>query len=325
MSEDRVREMWDDQQAFNKLLRQPPTTPEEMARMAKDFVLYTESELHELLSLFKWKAHRRGDHFDNPAHRFEELADAFKCLISLMQYCGMTYDDFVDYYWRKTAVVKQRYQEEWLGNLDRPCAIVDIDHVLCDYVTGLCNWLEGHTDLERDLIDEVRTKTRWIDHSTFPVSREKWEAIKHRFRVSGAKSSLPIFPDALPFLKSLKSRNLQIVLLTSRPIDRYPNMYTDTLDWLKKNELPFDYVWWAIDKADRVVEAEIRHHARIVIDDDMKYISQYERAGMHSYWIKRGCVPSAVPESPLVHPVASLREVVDHYDQTIRTKEAEQW
>lgn len=268
---------------------------------------------------------RRIDTFDNPAHRFEELADAFKCLISLMQYSGMTLQDLVDYYWRKTAVVKQRYQEEWLGNLNRPCAIIDIDHVICDYVTGFCNWLEKQCFVvDHDRIEHVRTVERWIGPDTFNLVREDWESLKHQFRISGAKARLPLFPDAVPFLRALRTRNLQIVLLTSRPIDRYPNMYTDTLDWLQHNQLEYDYVWWALDKADRVVEAEIRHHARIVVDDDRKYIDQYAKAGIHSYWLKRGGGPSTA-ESPLIHPVTSLREVVDQYDNAIRQQEAEQW
>lgn len=320
-----LQQIWEDQKAFNAQLRPMPSSPEEMVRLTKDFVLYLESELHELLRLTNWKAHRRGDTFDNPAHRFEEIADAFKCLISLAQYCGMSADDLVSNYWRKTAVVKQRYQEEWLGSLKRPCAIIDIDHVLCDYVTGFCKWLYVNSTISHDQILQVETATRWIDHNTMGVPREEWEKLKHAFRVSGAKSRLPVFPDAIPFLKALRTRNLQIILLTSRPIDRYPNMFTDTLDWLKHNEMEYDYIWWAVDKAEKVMETEIRHLARMVVDDDRKYIDQYAKAGMASYWLRRSGHPEAASDSTLIHPVSNLREVVEHYDESIRQQEAASW
>jgi hypothetical protein len=39
--------IWEDQAAFNLLFRQPPANDLEMAKQVRDFVLLTESELHE--------------------------------------------------------------------------------------------------------------------------------------------------------------------------------------------------------------------------------------------------------------------------------------
>jgi hypothetical protein len=328
MSDDRFKKIWDDQAAFNLQLRKPPATADEMMRMAKDFILYTESELHELLRLFQWKGHRRGDHFDNPAHRKEELADAFKCFISLCQYCGMSMDELFEAYWLKTAVVRQRYQEEWQGNLNRPCAVVDIDNVLCDYPAGMCDWIGNQPNFPFGRISNETLKSirhaGWINAASLLISEEDWQKLKHAFRISGAKQHLPVFLDAKPFLHALRRRNLQIVLLTSRPIDRYPNMYTDTLAWLSNNKLPFDYIWWAVDKAERVIEAEVRQHIQLIVDDDPKYIGQYARVDLHSYWLRRQGHRYG-EASPLIHQVTGLQEVISHYDKRIREQEAASW
>lgn len=315
-------QIWDDQLAFNRQLRPLPSTPEERAAQVKDFVLYTTSELFELLRVFKWKEHRAGEVRDNARQMDDELADILKCTLSLYQICGWTPERMIQAYWLKTAVVRQRYQEEWIGEVQRPCAVVDIDNVLCDYVSGICDWL-GMT--YSAYVAEWK-QAGYINARSLGVTEERWQDLKHEFRVSGAKRSLPAFGDAAPFLWALRRRNLQIVLLTSRPVDRYPNIYTDTLAWLQRYKLPFDYIWWATDKAEKVIESALRPHIRLIVDDDLKYIQQYTAFDLESYWLRRHSVPTEEqPSSPLIHTVKNLQQVVDHYDARIREQEADLW
>jgi hypothetical protein len=190
--------MWEDQAAFNLQIRPVPTSLEQMAAQAKDMVVYTESELHELLRQFEWKAHRRRtDVRDNPAHRKEECIDAFKCLVSLMQICGMTLRDVVEGYWAKTAVVRQKYQAEWVHRLDRPCAIVDIDNVICDYVTGLGDWMLSNArelgiDLDRTHVLRLVSRGQYLNAHALQIPIDEWQTIKHVFRTTGGKRRLPV-------------------------------------------------------------------------------------------------------------------------------------
>ncbi len=295
-----------------------------MSQQTKDFVLYTEDELHELLRTMSWKSHRRGAGRDNQAHRMDENADIFKCVLSLFQIQGLTPETLCDVYWDKTATVRQRYQEEWVKKVDRPCAIVDIDMVLADYCLGMCQWLLGR-NLDAERLSDIIDKRGWVNAATVGVADDEWKRLKHEFRISNGKRALPVFPDAKPFLEALQRRNLQIVLLTSRPIDRYPNIYTDTLLWLQRNQLPFDFIWWSLDKAERVLEGDLRQYVQLVVDDDIKYVQQFERLGMQCFLVDRD--PCAVPAemSPIVHRVTNLRQVVDMYDARIREQEALTW
>jgi hypothetical protein len=119
---------------------------------------------------------------------------------------------------------------------------------------------------------------------------------------------------------------LLIVLLTSRPIDRYPNIYTDTVDWLNRNGLVFDYIWWGEQKAHRVIEGEVRPFVQLAVDDDPKYIAQYSMASINSYWLRRDPNPSGEqPPSSSVHEVKNLQQVVDHYDELMKVQEADLW
>jgi hypothetical protein len=319
--------IWEDQAAFNLLFRQPPSNDFEMAEQAHDFVTYTTSELHELLRTLPWKKHRNIPVAVNRGHMRDEVADVFKCIVSLFQIVGQTPETAFEAYWSKTAVVRQRYQEEWVKRLDRPCAVIDIDQVLCDYISGICDWLHRYSGeaVPGDRLQEIVSQRLYVNALTLGLPEEKWKKLKHEFRVSGGKRYLPVFADAKVFLQALMRRGLQIVLLTSRPVDRYPNIYTDTLLWLERNELPYDFIWWAHDKGERVLETGLREHVRLFADDDVRFIDQISKLGIPSYWVQRGVGDARehTRQAPNVHPVQTLQHVVDHYDHTLR--EAETW
>jgi hypothetical protein len=289
-----LQRVWDDQRAFNLLFRPNPDTSEEMTSQARDFVLFTGSEMHELLRTLPWKKHRRMPHFrGNESHLLEEGADVFKCALSLLQIIGVKdWEHLINLYWRKTAVVRQRYREEWINKLDGAAVVVDIDNVLCDYVTGLGQWLLRHTLSEDPIAPRVRALMAtggYINAASLGIPEERWQAMKHSFRVSGAKRTLPVFPDAKPFLERCAAVGLRIVLLTSRPVDTYQNIYTDTILWLNDNQLPFDFVWWAAsDKAERILQMEgLREKIFAAVDDEARFVDQMCAAGISTFWLHR--------------------------------------
>lgn len=308
--------IWEDQAAFNLLFRQPPTNDLEMAEQVRDFVVYTESELHELMRTMSWKKHRNAPVLVNHGHRQDEVADVFKCVLSLLQITGQTPETLFASYWDKTAVVRQRYQEEWVRQINQPCAIIDIDNVLCDYITGILRWLHRHdSGVPEATLQRLADEGAYVNAETLGIPDERWKRLKHEFRVSGGKRYLSAFGGATSFLRALKERGLQIVILTSRPVDRYPNIYTDTLLWLERNDLPFDFIWWATDKGERVIEGGLRQHAKLFVDDERKYVDQMIQLKIPTYWMRRDGFRRDV-DSPLVHTVNSFQQIVDHYDFT---------
>lgn len=321
--------IWDDQRAFNLLLRKPPRDEEQTTEQARDFVLWTEDELHEMLRAMPWKKHRKVQHSWNEAHIHEEGIDAFKLMISILQLIGVdSLEKLIEVYWRKTAVVQQRYREEWMTKLDGTCVIVDIDNVICDYVVGMCEWLLkdnehiwgeeiGPSTELRKRIQHCQEIRCFICAESLGISQDLWQKLKHLFRIDGIKRHLPVFPDARLFLERMRMDGHRIVLLTSRPIDRYPNIFTDTIFWLNENRLPYDFVWWSLDKAERIVQIEdLRPRIRFAVDDDPKFVRQFADLGIETYWLHRhdtaGLEDSSFPGYAITHPnVHIVRSLLD--------------
>lgn len=308
--------IWDDQAAFNQLLRPVPEDEKERAKQIRDFTLFTTNELHELLGTMAWKAHRNSPSVVNRAHQFEEGVDVFKCVLSMLQILGMTPRGLVDSYWSKSAVVRQRYQEEWMLRLDRACVVVDIDNVLCDYVSGICDWVRMRYAVPSSLLDELKSSRAYVSAETLNIKADTWQRMKHEFRTGGFKRTLPLMPGAREFLTQLKARGLQVVLLTSRPIDEYPNLLTDTVMWLNSNQLPFDYLWWGMDKAERIVRTDgLSQHVQFIVDDEPRFIDQFSRAGFNCFWYRpnpadgRGLHDTTRRDK--VTEVHSLRHILD--------------
>lgn len=305
-----LRGIWEDQRAFNLLFRPSPQTASEIAEQARDFVLFAESEMHELLRTLPWKKHRRMPFRGNPSHMQEEGIDVFKCVISLLQIIGIdSPEQLIELYWQKTAVVRQRYREEWVEKLDGPCVVVDIDNVLCDYITGIGEWIVRRYPMYAEQAKRVMQRRGYFNAANMELQEETWQDLKHHFRVSGGKRHLPVFADAKDFLGRMRQRKLRIVLLTSRPIDEYPNILTDTLFWLEQNQLPFDFLWWGDDKAERLIKVpDLKSKIQFAVDDDRKFIDQFQKAGIASFWLRRtgGSNGLALPEG--ITMVRSLEE-----------------
>jgi NTP pyrophosphatase (non-canonical NTP hydrolase) len=312
--------IWEDQAAFNRQFRPDPQTFEDKSELTSEMVLATTDELHELLRTVKWKKHRRPRRYEpNLAHTTEELVDVFKDFITLCQTWGVTPDALVEGYWAKTAVNRQRYSEEWVKHhIDRPVILLDLDNVLCDYISGFGRWLLHELDrLQLPPAVTLRIETlvanrEWLDAEACGLDKPFYEGLKHRFRTTGEKRHLRAMPDAYRFVQWCSARAM-IVLLTARPIDRYPNMLTDTVQWLAINHMLsyIDHIWWGADKG-RVVEVEeIREHVVFAVDDIQKHCEEYEAKGVRSYWIQNE-MPSPVWHNGtrLVQPVNTLDEIM---------------
>lgn len=259
-------------------------------------------ETLEFLRTYEWKSHRRHKgKLQNVAHSHEELVDMFKYWLSLAELADFPIDKLEELYFAKSRVVQYRYQEEWLKEIDRPCVLVDIDNVLADYITGICAWAKQSAPSLLKLpnalamrlvlrLTELQNTGLYVNAESTGVTVGEWAQVKHAFRTQGGKLTIPLFTDTKPFLEWCRSRGWLIILVTSRPIDRYPNIFTDTMTWLHTNGLPYDYLWWADDKGRRMEEFEhvaLREHTRFAVDDDMRFVQQYRDKHIKTYWLCR--------------------------------------
>jgi len=105
-----------EQEDFNDLFRHLPKGFEEQSHLTQHMVLCIMSELDEILNTIHWKHHRNISIKPNPQQTLFECVDVFKYLITIIQAWGFTEKDFIEAFWKKSMVVRQRRSEEFLKN-----------------------------------------------------------------------------------------------------------------------------------------------------------------------------------------------------------------
>lgn len=263
--------------------RQPLSTEDEaeITRQSKEFALLSAGEWDELLRRLRAKPHRsEGQLPINRSAVREDLIDVFKYWLSAFTAWGFRPKDLVEGFWHKSIKCRQRHTEEFLMSRDK-IVVVDIDGVLCDFNVGFCNWI---ADVRPDVLK--RCGKEWPDehhfnHRSLGLEYEQYQQLKHEFRCSGAVGRLPAAYGSQELLALMRNWGVTIVLLTARPIDRYPNIYCDTLYWLQDNGLEFDALWYSSDKDEKVLAEGVLENIIMVIEDDTKHIKQFLEAGLN--------------------------------------------
>jgi FMN phosphatase YigB (HAD superfamily) len=325
--------MIEDQRAFNRMIFDSTDEKSRMERL-RVLGLGVIEETLEVLRTFDFKVHRRSKlRLQNVAHSHEELIDVFKYWLSLADLTDFPLERLEELYFAKSRVVQYRYQEEWVKQLDQDArvVVVDIDQVLADYIAGICRWgrargqdLMGLTHDEaqamRERLDELQRTHGWVTSDTVGLPHLQWQKVKHDFRTNGGKVVIPVFKDARPFLEWCKHQGWTIILVTSRPIAEYPNIFTDTLTWLKMNELPFDHLWWSHEKGERLEEADIavRHQIVFAVDDSPTFVKQFRSKGIPTYQLDRGGLKPDLQDDP--YYVTSLKDLVLREEMKKETK-----
>lgn len=308
------RNAWHDQDQFNRLFREPSETTEDRVALTKDMVLHMISECYDLLKCTAWKTHRRVDVPFNPRQVEIELIDILKYWVTIAQGWGISFDRIEEVYWEKSAVCRQRHSEEWITRFDQPCAVIDLDNVLCDYGKGFASWLHDREYIADHVYEQLCTQRAWIDASTVGISAEYFASVKHTMRISGAKSTFPMMPHARQFVQWVWDIGLQPIIVTSRPIDRYPSMLVDTLTWLKTSDIRVAGVWWAQHKGHTLAQRQLTKQVRFAVDDDFTYVTQYAADHIPTYYIRHVAPHGNTYDLPPgVTAVTSLQDIITHY------------
>jgi hypothetical protein len=315
---DDLQKIWEDQASFNRQIRPDPSTFEAKSMVTSELVLAATDELHELLRTTKWKKHRQPRRYEvNLAHTTEELVDVFKDFIGLCQTWNVSPQQLIEGYWAKSAVNRQRYSEEWVEHhIDGPVILLDLDNVLCDYIDGFGRWLMAWY-AGRPFIEEVHKRVlnrQWIDAKTIRVNDQWFEGVKHEFRCGGFKRNLPVMPGAKEFVDWCRHRAM-VILLTARPIDRYPNMLTDTVYWLNQNNIRVSHIWWGADKGKVVQLESIQKNVIFAVDDVLGHCHEYQDHGIESYWLG-----GSGHGEELITPVKSFDEIMQREDKYARVQ-----
>jgi hypothetical protein len=318
--------IWADQEAFNNLLREPPTDHEGRIALAKEFSLHMVSEITEMLNaLGVWQMHRSHAPVTvNDENVRRQLIDQFKYWMSLCQVFGYTPAQMTDTYWAKSATVRQRFAQEFApqGTFDRPTVVLDMDNVLADYTTGFGMWFDqigymlAPDDPQRNAARErarhIVAHREYFSHRTMGLTKEAWQIVKDAFAHQHGYGYLPPMPE-LPRLTAWIAAHpdVAVVVMTARKISRYPNVQDDTILWLQRHDIPFHALWWGEDKPFKLREnLPTLTNIRFVVDDDPAFLAQYVEANVpRIYWMRHAYRPTSLAST--VIPVDRLDDVVE--------------
>jgi hypothetical protein len=243
---DKFNEIWLKQLQFNDIFfkkklgkKTSELSLEEKVSWTKNHLLSIVKEAMEVLDeIPNWKEHRNeGDSEFVLSNLTEEIIDVNKFAVGLAQLWGMSSDQYYEEYIRKSIVVEQRWnQEQELNLIDKGAKIVgiDIDGVLGEYHSWFLKFVEGAFGLQYDTIEALKAK----------VGTKNYEYIKSEYRQSGIKAHMPAREGASELTYKLKEMGYQIVILTARPYKKYTRIYSDTLEFLKANDIQFDAIIW---------------------------------------------------------------------------------
>ena len=260
-----LSEMWKDQKEFNSnFVNFEKMDETEKVAMTKEYSLQLNGEVYELLRETSWKNHRKAGPNIIKSNLKEEWIDVFKYWLSIGALWGFNPEDFIEEYWRKSAVVEQRYlQEKQLDFESSKIAGVDIDGVLAAYPEHYINYVnkELGTDFKVNQVKDYDL------YNSLPIPEDIALDLKDSFRQSGQNRTIPVLEGAKKFLQELRRRDYKIVLLSARPYKQYRRIFADTQTWLNENGLVHDAILWDEDKCGRLVREFGKENVSFFVED----------------------------------------------------------
>ena len=243
-------------------------TKEEKQAYTKEWLLCLIKEATEVLDCINWKDHKLQKFEVNRSNLVEELIDVFKFYLAIVTLWDVSDTDFFEAFERKSIVVAQKFEQEKLlffKNYTKVCAL-DIDGILYPWPETFVEFYQSqYPDLKNFSFEDIERK---------PSIRSK---LKDEYRLSGIKSRAEVIKGAPEFTNLLKEKGYTIILLTSRPYQKYQRIYADTLEWLNKHNIKFDAIIWEEHKEEYL--AKNLSNIEFVIEDDKENIAKLKSYG----------------------------------------------
>lgn len=133
--------------------------------------------------------------------------------------------------------------------------IADIDGCLTDYPSVFLSWIAECKGISVHSLEGLKAA----------MSRDDYENLKHSYRMSGVKRSLPVSPGAREAFEQIKQNGVKVWIVTRRP--NWEPVLSDTEYWLNANNLLHDKLFFVNDKR-AFIEQHLDWGIRAVIDDD---------------------------------------------------------
>lgn len=241
---DLLRIQYDQQELLEGPL---PVGKADRRTLATQYAHYAGEELYSYLRAAGYK------HFTDslPAPRstrVEEIVDVLKFLLCIAWTEEITAEELEVAFKAKTTVVEQQRR-----TLD-PSQLVagfDIDGVLAEY-------------------------TVWGADGT-------WASSQAEFIESGRCLTLAPTDGAIHVPQVFKERGHSVVMVTARKSWTHRRLESDTYEWLKQHNIPFDRVLFGYDKTEQVKAHGLQF--RFFVEDNPKHALDFANSGVKTYYL----------------------------------------
>lgn len=143
-----------------------------------------------------------------------------------------------------------------------PVVAIDIDGTLGDYHGHLRDFAQAY--LDKKLPDRYNGLMELSDY--WGLDKRSYRDMKLAYRQGGMKRNMPAFDGATEFMKVLR-QHAEVWITTTRPHARLDNIDPDTMEWLRRHDIPFDGLLYDADKYNQLTRRVEAERIVAVLDD----------------------------------------------------------
>lgn len=190
-------------------------------------------------------------------------------------------------------------------NQNRKKVFVDLDNVMADYGGDFLRWATNGqlSPSPNDLTSLHLNEILCLDDADYAELKRRW-------RVEGHKRNMTMISGTHGALRRL-SQWYDVVIISSRPADKYDNIREDTEYWLKQHDLQYSELVFTKEKFDYVHDHYSADDVLAIFDDDPKNLVKFAgKQTVQCYIVDR---PYNRTGAPFVHRFRTLYDAACHF------------
>lgn len=160
----------------------------------------------------------------------------------------------------------------------KPVVALDIDGTLGDYHSHFLHFAEGWYGRPMPPAEEINPGLPL--HKFMRTSKSTYRQCKLAYRQGGLERSMPVYAGAAELTRRIRAAGGEIWICTTRPYLKLDTQSPNTMHWLRRNKIQFDYLLSGPHKYRDLVKQVGADRIIGVLDDLPEMYEQAEQLGL---------------------------------------------
>lgn len=173
---------------------------------------------------------------------------------------------------------------EFRNGAGKPVVALDIDGSLGDYHAHFLDFATRWFGHGMPPAEKINPGLKLWEH--MGVSQRDYRDAKLAYRQGGWKRWMPAYEGAADLTAAIRWAGAEVWLCTTRPFQRLDNIDPDTREWLRRNEIKYDYVLFGEDKYEELIRQVGLDRIVAVFDDLPHLCDQAFHLGIRNIYFK---------------------------------------